>query len=360
MMTTPSTAPPPLPQRPTASRPARPATSSASVVPAPAPSAPDAFEDNHVDEEFEDDGVSEGGDAQIGESREPWKRANGQTYVPRYLGPYQDVMFMRYARDQQEHIILVGPPGTGKTAMVDAAFYPDAATVKDPDGVEHAHRGMYSIVCTTDTTEGDFLGGYVQDPDTGRFRWAPGPLMLALLDNVPIFVDEILLADPRVLSSSLYPAMDGSGSLRIAANPTLPPIPVPDRFFVVAAGNPHVPGANFSPALRSRFDHHIEVSTDWQLARKLGVPSWLVRVAKDLDAIRAEGDMTWSPQLRELLSFRNQARQYGTAYAVAALVGKAPEGDDREVLSQQLGLAPEAGMKAPKPLRLGGQKPGRL
>lgn len=317
-------------------------------------------EEELVSEDFEDDGVSRGGTAQMEEPREVWERPNGSTYVPRYLGAYQDCTFMRYARSQKEHTYLYGPPGTGKGALVEASFFPDSEVIKDGDGeFVRSHNGMYTIVCDVDVTTADFVGTYVQDPGSGTFQWVHGPLTMAVIDDVPLFVDEILLADTRVLAPLLYPLMDGRNVLNVTANPTLPPFPVGPGFCVIGAGNPDVPGAQFSEALRDRFDHHIEMRTDWAMARNMGVPAWIVRVAKDLDEERAQGTISWSPQMRSLLSFRNHLDKYGTDYAVAALIGKAPE-QDRDHVIAALRARPEVTSSKVRPLRLGGKRPGSL
>lgn len=280
------------------------------------------------DEEFADDGVDEVSSrkrlAPVGEVQLP----NGVTYKPRSVAGHEDLAWLRRCRERQEHVLFYGPPGTGKTALSEAAFFPDAQRADPNDGGSAwDHHGMETIVCSVDTTEADFLGTFVQDPDTGKFIWSAGPLQRAVEGDRPLYVDEVFLADPRVLSSTLYPLMDGRGVLRIPANPTLPPIPVGDGFFVIGSGNPDVPGAVFSEALRDRFDHHVEITTDWKLARELKVPAAIVQVAKNLDGMRQQGVISWSPQLRSLLAYRDAVAAFGQEYAVRALLGKAPVED---------------------------------
>jgi nitric oxide reductase NorQ protein len=254
--------------------------------------------------------------APAGEQRRP----SGALYKPREVGGHEDIALLRSAREHREFVLLSGPPGTGKTALAEAAF-------AGSDG-----SGMETISCTADTTEADFLGTFVQEPATGTYPWVPGPLHRSVLAAVPLFVDEIALADPRVLAV-LYELMDGRGVLRITANPALDPIPVRPGWFVIAACNPHAPGASMSDALRSRFTHHIQVDSDWDLAAELGVPGELITIARNLDRRRADDLVTWSPQLRELLDFTALAGRYGDAYAACNLARKAPEADQAEVVS---------------------------
>ena len=235
------------------------------------------------------------------------------------LGGFEDVALLRRARSRREFILLSGPPGTGKTALAEAAF-------AGPDG-----SGMVTIGCTGDTAEADFVGTFLQDPASGTYTWVPGPLHRSVLADIPLFVDEIALADPGVLPI-LYELMDGRGTLRIPMNPALDPIPVGPGWGVIAACNPDVPGASMSDALLSRFGHHIQVDSDWDLAAELGAPDGLITIARNLDGKRREGLVNWSPQLREVLDFASQAAEYGTEYAAASLAGKAPAGPDRDEL----------------------------
>ncbi len=253
-------------------------------------------------------------------------RPNGEAYHIRELLPgHTDVSVLRNCRKNGMPVMLYGPPGTGKTALIEAAFCEDGGKV-------------YTIQCSGDTEFMDFIGSYVQLPG-GEFEWVDGPLVLAMEEGVPLYVDEIALTDPKALAG-LYGVMDGRGEIRVTANPERGVVKAKDGFYVVAACNPHAPGARMSEALVSRFLTQFEVTTDYTLARKLGVPAKAVTAAQNLARKQSSGETSWAPQLRELLAFRKASKVFGEEFAARNMVAIAPELDRpvvADVLTRALG-----------------------
>jgi nucleoside-triphosphatase THEP1 len=243
------------------------------------------------------------------EGEESYLRPNGDLYYGRKWGDNVDVEVLRKAREAGAYVMLYGVPGTGKTAMVEAAF---------PDE-------LYTILGSGDTEVSDLVGGYVQTP-SGGFEWVDGVLTRAASEGKVLLIDEIGLIDPKVLSV-VYGLMDGRRELVVTANPERGVVKAQEGFYVVSATNPNVAGVRLSEALLSRFAVQVEMTTDWNLAKKLGVPQTAVVASQNLAKKMENGETSWSPQFRELLAFRDLSKLFGTKWAVQNLLASAPEID---------------------------------
>lgn len=257
---------------------------------------------------------SAGGGARNGGSgkHKPVTRPNGELYWPRKLANGTDVDVLARLRAARMPVLLYGPPGTGKTAMAEAAF---------PD--------LLTIAGTGDTVVEDFVGNFIPLPD-GGYEYVYGPLVVAMREGRTLLVDDATLIPPRVLSV-LYPAMDGRRVIHLTAYRN-ERVEAADGFYVIAGHNPGVHGAVLTEALASRFGVHIEVTTDWDLARRLKVDTRAVAAAIDLNKELADGTVTWAPQLRELLGFAGLHKTINLATAVSNLAGRAPDHDRETVI----------------------------
>jgi len=264
-------------------------------------------------------------------------RPNGMTYYARPIPDLDvkvsDVEYFRKMHAAGVHTLLWGPPGTGKTASL-----------------EVAHEGMVTMIGTPETEAQDFLGTYVAvvDPESGResLRWEDGPLVLAMERGKVLFVDEIGLI-PSNQIAPLLAIMDGRETLTIPTNPARGTIRVHEGFGVVGAFNPST-ARNMSEALLSRFGAKIAHTTDFTVARKMGVNSRLVDAAEHMWRNVESGELGASPQMRELLQFAKDETLLGTVYALRNLLNNAPE-MERDVwttiLREKFGDIPGANKK---------------
>lgn len=246
-------------------------------------------------------------DALVGEVSYP--RANGELYFARKWGDHADVEALRKARVENLYTMFYGAPGCGKTALVEAAFGDD----------------LYTVLGTGDTEVGDFLGGYIQTI-AGNFEWVDGPLVRAAEEGKVLLIDEVGLVDPKVMAI-VYGLMDGRREIDVRANPERGTVKAKEGFYVVAATNPNAPGVRLSEALLSRFLLQVEMTTDWSLAKKLGVPAPAVTAAQNLARKQETGEVSWAPQFRELLGFKQAANVFGLKFAIQNILASAPEMD---------------------------------
>jgi nitric oxide reductase NorQ protein len=293
--TAPATPAPARPARaPRPRKPAAPAPAPVAAAPAPPATGPSA---------------APAGEAVV---TGPVARPNGLMYHPRQLSGLPDVTALRRLRAAGVSALLYGPPGTGKTSVAEAAF-PDLITVAGD----------------ADTTVADLVGEYTQTPD-GRYVFVHGPLVRAMREGRPLFIDDATLIPPTVLAV-VYPAMDGRRQIAVKANGG-EIIDAAEGFYILAGHNPGVHGAVLSDALSSRFAAQIQVTTDYEIADQLGIDPRAVRAARNLARRHAKGDIGWASQLRELIAFARIADVLGPLAAAGNLVGIAPE-EDRDTVA---------------------------
>lgn len=264
----------------------------------------------------------------------PIMRPNGAPYYPRTLFGRLDIDHILAVHNAMRSNLLYGPPGTGKTALLEAAF---------------ANTGFEYVPGTSDTEAGDFIGSFVPEPG-GTYRWVDGPLLRAMEKGVPLIIDEIALIDPRALSI-VYAATDGRRECYVTSNAARGTVKAKDGFGLHGACNPDAPGADMSEALLSRMFSQIEYGTDYDLMSHFVAPN-IVTFAKNLEKRRLEGEVTWSPQTRELMAFADMERLFDTTTALANLVSSAPALDRitvTDVLQRAIGVVIE-------PLRIGGYR----
>ena len=236
---------------------------------------------------------------------------NGKSYVSRNLAGFEnDVEGVRELAKIGKHTLLLGEPGTGKTALFQAAF-PDSEN-------EIGHSKL---------TAWDMLWRPRPMPD-GSIQFDPSPLTRAATQGKPFYFDEIMRCSEDALTP-LYSAMDGRGFI-VGGNLDGTDMPVKPGFVVIAASNPLVRGAFLPDAIASRF-HILDIQVSETLLKKLGLNDRLMTLWRNLSA--QEGGEVWRPSVRDLLAAQDFIDQGNWAQAAAAVTGWRVPARDRETVA---------------------------
>ena len=96
-----------------------------------------------------------------------------------------------------EPVLLVGHTGSGKTSLCEIIS-------EGPEDSKTGVNSLKTIQCHQNTESMDFIGGLRPaekiDQENGKlFTWKNGPLIEAMLNGVPLLIDEISLADDSVI-----------------------------------------------------------------------------------------------------------------------------------------------------------------
>ncbi|WP_347956232.1 AAA family ATPase [Gordonia aichiensis] len=224
---------------------------------------------------------------------DPIDLPGGGQYWPRALFDTSDVAFLRELRaGGSMHARLSGPPGSGKTTLVDAAFGDDIICVQ-------GHPDL-----TVASLYGQYLPG---EPGSGAaWRWVDGPAVRAAREGKVLLIDEANRA-PRDVDDALLSLTDKRRQIINADRPDLPPVRAVDGFMVIVSYNHSDIGIRpLSASLLRRLSMHVRVDTDYAVAARLGVGDDLLQVAENLRTsgrrygINHHCDPAWYPQLADL------------------------------------------------------------
>lgn len=245
--------------------------------------------------------------------------ATGLLYRPRRVGGYRDIDVICSAVRAHAPVLLRGPYGSGKSALVEAALGADAVHVRCFEGISRE----------------DVVGMHTPTPGKpGAFTWVDGPLVRAMVRGHACHVDDVGWMAPGVQALFL-PLADDARKLEVVDRPD-PLVTAAPGFSLLFSENPGVGWGLIGP-LHNRLAFVVDVPIDYRIAARAGVPPALITVAeKRQDRSRAADDRTvWLPSIRELLAASNIEGMFGLEFAAQALLSKCPA-DQVDEFSQEL------------------------
>jgi nitric oxide reductase NorQ protein len=270
----------------------------------------------------ENKSAPEGGGEKPGKAR-TYRRPGGGEHLARRIShnaaeAENDVELLRVLRERQIFCQLIGPPGSGKTSLVEAAFGEEVETV----------------VCSEGTDEDSLLGGYRPDPEL-QWRRVEGAVVRALREGKVLYLDEVAALHPRV-SAKLHGVFDGRLEVRLDQFDG-EIVRAEAGFYSIVSFNPG-PEFELSEAMQSRFAFKMRVGTDLRTAERLGVPKRAVKLAGRLYKLADSGGIVWTPQLRELVAYRDIEALLGESWALQNLIGQAPDEEREQVIEEAQGI----------------------
>lgn len=240
---------------------------------------------------------------------------DGREYLTRSIGGYDnDVEALQALGNDGKHVLLLGEPGCGKTALLQIA-HPDAEN-------EIGHSKM---------TAWDMLWRPRPLPD-GSIEYDPSPLTRAAMGGHAFYLDELMRMNEEALTP-LFSAMDGRGFI-VGGNLDGTDLPVKKGFKVIGASNPLVRGAFLPDAIASRF-HILNVETSEDLLVRMGLDERLLVTWRNLSAMN--GGESWRPSIREMLSAQSFIDAGNLPQAAYALTGWRVPARDRIQVADVVG-----------------------
>lgn len=252
------------------------------------------------------------------ETKPKYVLKNGREYITRPLSGFEnDVEGLRWLVNNGVNVLLLGDPGCGKTALMEAAF-PQAH-----NEIMHSRMTQFDM---------KWIARPVIMPDgTTGVVFDPAPLTRAALQGVPVYIDEIMRGGDDSFTP-LFSAMDGRDII-IGGNQDGTDLKIEPGFGVVASSNPFVRGAFLPDAIASRF-FILEVQTTLETLKRLGISDPLTTIWSNLSG---QNDV-WVPSIRDLLTAQ-KFLELGNKYAATfALTGYRVPAKDREAVSGVVGL----------------------
>lgn len=218
------------------------------------------------------------------------------------IGPHDTdvetlVSWLQAPRNIVGGVLALGEPGTGKTALIEAAVTHMYDEPVGEDGLPH----LLTVMCTPDHTRDSLYLKFVGEdhgdtlPSGKRSPYTLGPLPYAAKHGKILYEDEVMLLNDGVKPAAIYAFADGRRFLP-EGNIDGSPLEIHPNFRLVLSSNPMVRGASLPEPVASRFaSTTITVETTAAMLRDLEIDDSVVAA---WEALGTAG--LWRPQIREV------------------------------------------------------------
>lgn len=208
------------------------------------------------------------------------------------IGPHDTdvetiVAWMSAPRNVVGATLLVGEPGGGKTALVEAA-------------ATHADAAVTTVVCTPDHNKDGLYMRFVGEdhgdvlPSGARSPYTLGPIPYAAKHGHWLYLDEFMLLIDGV-KPLVYPLADGRHFLP-EADVDGSAIEIHPDFRLILSSNPLVRGASLPEPLGSRCaSTTLTVETSKSMLEDLGIDESIIAAWESLGTVGL-----WRPAIREM------------------------------------------------------------
>lgn len=216
-------------------------------------------------------------------------------------------------------IMLLGDPGTGKTALIEAAC-------------THAERELLTVLCTPDHTKDSLFLKFVGEGNGDMVNGKPspftlGPIPYAAKHGLTLYCDEVMMLVDGV-KPILYSLSDGRRFLP-EGNVDGTPLEIHPDFRLVMSSNPMVRGASMPEPLASRCaSTTLTVETSGAMLRALGIEESVVAAWEALKTANL-----WRPAIREI-RLADYWLSVDPVQAVSAFIPEHCPESDREAVRQ--------------------------
>ena len=120
----------------------------------------------------------------------------------KFFGPELDLVLKRLRAGR--HTALMGEPSTGKTHVA-LAVLKELLSVEDPQ----PGKDFELVVGLPTMTSDELIGGWTKDQETGNLKWFWGPLSRAMMNGIPLFVNEFTRLTRKCQNTFVAPLSEG-------------------------------------------------------------------------------------------------------------------------------------------------------